>query len=236
MIRSKLVKSFILGLSLSVIFSTAVFAESERDQEVKIQIEQIGAGTDAVIGLAPDTPVASDENTSAASAGNISVTSDPVSKAMYQKQSEIDKLLFENHKEELAQKGITVTHTGATNEYVEIGITPFNEDHAAYLKQLLGDGKIKVVEGLQAIPYSDAAEGSEELMYATGAPVDEAPVEDANIVLAEDDVQVVSATAETVSATSDTTLSASLIAGIAAAVLAVLGGILVMMKKLKTAR
>lgn len=230
MFRSKLVKSFILGLSLSVVFSTAVFAESERDQEVEIQIGQVGAGTDAVIGLVPDTPVSSD--------GNTSVASDPVSEAMYQKQSGIDKLLFENHKEELAQKGIIVTHTGATNEYVEIGITPFNEDHATYLKQLLGDDKIKIVEGFQAIPYSDGVAGSEELMYATGAPVGEAPegeapAEDANIVLAQDDVQVVSATAETVSAPINTISSAALIAGIAAAVLAVLGGLLIIKRRMK---
>lgn len=232
MLKSKLVKSFLLGLGLSVVFSAAAFAEVDSDQEVKIQIEQVGAGTDAVIGLAPDTPVSSD--------GNTSSISNPVSEAMYQKQAEIDKLLFEKHKEEISDKGITVTHTNAVKEHVEVGITPFSEDHAAYIRQLLGDDKVKVVEGFRAIPYSDGTAGSEELMYATDAPVyevleGEAPVEDANIVLAEDDVKVVSATVETVSAPVNETLSAATIVGVAAVVLAVLGGILFVRKKMKVA-
>ena len=231
MFRSKLVKGFLLGLGLSVVFSAAAFAEVDSDQEVKIQIEQVGAGTDAVIGLAPDTPVSSD--------GNTSSISNPVSEAMYQKQAEIDKLLFEKHKEEISDKGITVTHTNAVKEHVEVGITPFSEDHAAYIRQLLGDDKVKVVEGFRAIPYSDGAAG-EELMYATGAPVDEVleggvPVEDADILLAEDDVKVVSSTVETVSAPVNETLSAATIVGIAAAALVALGGILVVMKRMKVA-
>lgn len=202
MFQSKLVKSFILGLSLSVVLSAAAYAQSEKDQELKIQIEQDGGGNDAIMQIAPDTPV----------------TSEPVSDAMYQKQSEIDKVLFEDRNDEIVRKGITVTHTSASNEYVEVGITPFNEENEAYLNEILGNDKIKIVEGFQAIPYSDGAAGSEELMYATGAPVEdilleEAPVEDAN-----------------------TTSSAALIAGTAAAVLAVLGGLMVMKRRMKAVR
>lgn len=233
MFKSKLAKSLILGLSLSVVLSAAAYAQSEKDQEVKIQIEQVGGGTDAVVGLAPDTPVVYDGNTSEAF--------NPVSDEMYQKQSEIDKVLFEEYKQEISQKGFTVTNTSATDEYVEIGITPFNEENASYINEIVGNDEIKVVEGFQAIPYSDGAADSEELMYATGVPVEdilleEAPAEDANIVLAQDDVQVVSATAETVSAHLNTTSSATLIAGISAAVLAVLGGLLVMKRRMKATR
>jgi len=237
MLRSKLVKSFILGLSLSVVFSAAAFAEVDRDQEakdqeIKIQIEQVGTGSAEVTGVAPDAPVSSDGNTSSAY--------NPVDEALYQMQSEIDRLLFGTHKEELARKGITVTHTGAVSEYVEVGITPFSEDHAAYISKLLNGYEIKVVEGFLAIPYSDGAEGGEELMYATGAPVDEvpegeAPVEDADIVLSDDEVKIVSVTDESVSASVNQTLPAALITGIAAAVLAVLGGILAVVKKMKAA-
>lgn len=233
MFKSKLVKSFVLGLSLSVVLSATAYAQSEKDQELKIQIEQVGGGTDAVIGLAPDTPAAFDGNTSSAS--------DLISDAMYQKQSEIDNVLFEDRKDEIAQMGITVTHTSAADEYVEIGITPFSEENAAFLSEILGNDKIKIVEGFRAIPYSDGAAGSEELMYATGAPVEDiplegAPAEDANIVLAQGDVKAVSATVDTVSAPADKVPSAALIAGIAAAVLAMLGGLLVMKRRMKAVR
>jgi len=222
MLKSKLVKSFIFGLSLSVIISSAAFAQPENERELKIQIEQVGGGTDAITDIAPDTPV----------------SSGPVSEAMYLRQSEIDRILFEDYRDEIAKKGFTVTGTSATNEYIEIGITPFSEENAAYLREILGDGEIRIVEGVQAATYSKAFTGNSDMANATDVAADnklteEAHVEDANIVSALDDAQEV---AKTISVPADAAPTAYTIAGIAAVVLAAAGCLLVMKRRVKAAR
>jgi len=77
-----------------------------------------------------------------------------ISDEMLQKQSEIDKYLFEDHIEKINEKGFMVTHTGPVDDYVEIGITPYNEENAAYLYSIFGEDKVKVIEGQQAELYN----------------------------------------------------------------------------------
>lgn len=72
------------------------------------------------------------------------------SDTILQKQQEVDQYLFEEHSQEIKEKGITVTNTGPQDGYVEIGITPFNEENANYLYGIFGKDKIKIVEGIQA--------------------------------------------------------------------------------------
>lgn len=245
MFQSRLVKGFVLGLSMAVIFSTAAFAESA-EKDVKIQIEQVGGGSVAV--TEPDAPVSSDiqpaepagggtNGSSGESVGSVgsaepAVAVDPVSEAMYQKQSEIDKYLFEEHKDEIDAKGFTVTNTSAANEYVEIGITPFNEENADYLYQVLGKDQIKIIEGIQAVTFdTGAASGEGEEIYTA-----ELYSGDAKAVSAPNDAQVVSATAETVSAPANTAPTATLIYGIAAAVIILLGGTLLFTRRMKAAK
>ena len=69
---------------------------------------------------------------------------------MIQKQKEVDEYLFEEHTKEIEDKGFTVTHTAPLEDYVEIGITPYNKENADYLYEILGSDNIKVVEGQQA--------------------------------------------------------------------------------------
>ncbi|ABR47692.1 copper amine oxidase domain protein [Alkaliphilus metalliredigens QYMF] len=68
-----------------------------------------------------------------------------------QKQREIDKYLFKDHVEEMNKKDFKVTHTGPYDDYVEIGITPYNEENATYLYDIFGEDEVKVVEGQQAV-------------------------------------------------------------------------------------
>lgn len=71
--------------------------------------------------------------------------------ALYEKQAEIDKLLFETQVSELEKKGIMVTHTGAIEDYIEIGITPYTPENANYVSKLIGNEAAKVVEGTMAV-------------------------------------------------------------------------------------
>lgn len=76
-------------------------------------------------------------------------------KLLLEKQSQIDKYIFEEHAGEIKQKGFKVTHTGQANGYVEIGITPFNKENADYLYKIFGDDIVKVVKGEQAVLMND---------------------------------------------------------------------------------
>jgi hypothetical protein len=44
-----------------------------------------------------------------------------------------------------------VTHTGPQNDYVEIGITPYNDANANYLYGIFGKDMVKIVEGQPAV-------------------------------------------------------------------------------------
>lgn len=88
---------------------------------------------------------------------------------MIEKQKEVDDYVFVEHQEELAEKGITVTHTAPLENTVEIGITPYTEENISYLQEVFGGDTVTVVEGQQAVT-----------LQQTSAPVDtETPVESA---------------------------------------------------------
>jgi hypothetical protein len=92
------------------------------------------------------------------------------------KQSEIDKTVFEEKAAEIAEMGFTVTNTGVIDGAVEIGITPYSESYAEYLYGLFGKDDVRVVEGMQAIPYSAGeepastgiAQGEQPIPYSAG--------------------------------------------------------------------
>ena len=235
MLNSKLVKGFVLGLGLTVMLSTAAFAEENA--------------------VAPDMAV----STTASATAPQTIDVMPVkalgqaSDAMYKKQSEIDKYLFEEHKDEMAKKGITVTHTVAGKDFVEVGITPFTKENEDFIYLALGRDQVKVVEGTLVLAYdAGAANGGEglmyatgvnddELMYATGAPVEEtevdgAPADDVKVVMAPTDAQIYTMTAETTSAKTSANLSVPTISAIAAAVLVLLGGILYSARRVRAAK
>jgi hypothetical protein len=247
MFRSKIIKGFIMGLGLAMALSTAAFAENVSDEEMKIQITSVSEATEA---LPPDAPVSDDgqvilpepRNGAAVSgltgagtdgsSGSIdpAMAADAVSKEMYDKQLEADRYLFADHTEELASKGITVTHTSATNEYVEIGIIPFNEENAGFIYQALGRDKIKVVEGVQAVAVdiglaADGSEVYEAELYATDAEILTTTADDPRVYM----------TAAPVSAPVETVSSTTVMAAIAAAVV-LLGGALLVTRRMRIAK
>ena len=132
----------------------------------------------------------------------VSIQITAVDEAMYEVQAEIDKLLFEqNYAKDLSEKGISVTHTGTVDDYVEVGITPYTPENADAVIKLLGKDNIKVVEGIQAeiLQYSpdnpesiDPAELADDSQIVTvtgeaediSAPADTDVVEDAKIISA----------------------------------------------------
>jgi uncharacterized protein YdaT len=247
MFRSKMAKGFIMGLGLAVALSTAAFAEKVPEEEMRIQITSIGEEAEA---LPPDAPLSDDgqvipkePRNDAAVSGLAGAGSDgsPVSiepsaaasnvnKQMYDKQLEADRYLFADHTDELAAKGITVTHTSVTNGYIEIGIIPFNDENAGFIYKALGKDKIKVVEGVQAVAQDigQAADGSE---------IYEAELydlaEDAAVIADED--QRVYMTANTVSAPAESVDQTTVLAMIAAAVV-LLGGTLLVTRRMKTVK
>jgi hypothetical protein len=82
------------------------------------------------------------------------------SEAMLEKQREIDAY-FAEHEEELTEKGITFTHSSPMENYVEVGITPFNEENADYLYDIFGVEQVKIVEGQLAHTMSLTSEPTE---------------------------------------------------------------------------
>lgn len=129
MLKSKLVKGLLVGMSLSMMFTSAALAStdanSNSEEEFTIQIESVQE--------------------------NLAV--DGVSEEVMQKQREIDENLFKDNLEKIREKGFTVTHTAPMADYVEIGITPYSEENANYIYDIVGKDMVKVVEGQQAVLY-----------------------------------------------------------------------------------
>ncbi len=142
-----------------------------------------------------------------------------VDEKIYNKQVEIDNVLFKDGSSVLESKGINITHTGLVNDYIEIGIEPFNEENANMIYDLVGKDLVKVVEGTMSITLegSLAADGSPESKTELNTTV----ATEAKVVsIAEDSVK-------------EKNSVQPLIIGVA--IIALLGGILVFMKKIKTA-
>ena len=103
-----------------------------------------GAGS----ALAPDSAVSSSWHLASAAEDRLT-----------NKQAEIDEYVAGAGQEELSAQGFTVTHTGVVGDKVEVGITPYNEQHAEFLYAKFGRDIVQVVEGEQAILYgANAAE------------------------------------------------------------------------------
>ena len=132
MIKNKALQALAISTCLILSSAAGVYADTSEDAITPPEVMQM-ADPELIY-----TTTVMDQSTS----------DNPLTK----KQQEIDKYLFEEHKEELAQLGILVTHTAAMGDFVEIGITPYSEENAQYLYKALGQAEIKVVEGVQAVP------------------------------------------------------------------------------------
>lgn len=169
MIRSKFAKAFILGMCITVFSTTAILAadtgggQSDAFQGQQADIMTTAAGSPGSI--APSSTLSEEIRKKQSEIdkypdGSVSspiMDIPDVNKDVLQKQSEIDQYLFEQHKDEIAEKGFMVTHTSPTYNYVEIGITPYNEANAEFLYKLFGKDMVKVVEGQQATLMTAAA-------------------------------------------------------------------------------
>jgi hypothetical protein len=81
---------------------------------------------------------------------------------LYDRQEEIDKILFEEHAKDMEEMGFIVSSTGVLEDAIEISITPYEEKFADYIYELVGKDGIKVTEMDQSI------------LYATGVAPDQA--------------------------------------------------------------
>ena len=88
-------------------------------------------------------------------------------KELMEKQRQIDQYLFEDHTKELEAKDIFVNYTGIVDDYIEIGISPYNDENANYLYEALGKDGIKVVEFDQSVIYQSGV-AVDDKMYKDG--------------------------------------------------------------------
>lgn len=119
--KLKFVKAFIIGMCITVLSSTAAFAETVEIQQAEVQVQQT-----------------------------------TIESSLLEKQKEIDRFVFDVHAKEIADKGFKVTNTGPVGSFVEIGISPFNEENAEYLYNAFGRDMVKVVQGQQAMLMATA--------------------------------------------------------------------------------
>ena len=136
MVKSRFIRAFIIGICLTLMSSTAAFAETGAgvSGESRGQVE-----------ILPAQP---------------GMDSGVIDKATMEKQSEIDAYVFKEHIKEIEEKGFKVTHTAPMDGFVEVGINPYSEENAEYLYKIFGKDMVKVVEGQQAVTVSSADAGN----------------------------------------------------------------------------
>jgi hypothetical protein len=88
-------------------------------------------------------------------------------KELMEKQRQIDQYLFEEHAKDLEAKEIFINYTSIVDDYVEIGISPYNDENANYLYEALGKDSIKVVEFDQSVIYASGP-AVDDKMYKDG--------------------------------------------------------------------
>lgn len=124
MIKSKLLKSILLGLCMSALSTGIAFASSGEGSAAASAGQVTGAATDAA------------------------------TNALFEKQREIDQYVFKDHVQDIEEKGFAITYTGITDTNVEIGITPFDDSNAQYLYDIFGSEGVKVVASEEAMLYT----------------------------------------------------------------------------------
>lgn len=149
------VKIAITGLMLAAMLPVSAMALYDPSQPVTEPAE--GEVRITMIGESPDTPVMSPDM--------------DIPQATLDRQAEVDKLLFETYADKLTEYGFKVTHTSPNGDIVEIGITPYSEESAALIVEMVGTAGVKVVEGLSPEIYATTVSDGEGSGSAAG-PVD----------------------------------------------------------------
>jgi hypothetical protein len=78
----------------------------------------------------------------------------PELQKLYDKQKDIDKILFEDHAKDIEKMGFIISSTGVVEDTIEISISPYEEKFADYIYELVGKEGIKVTEMDQSILYA----------------------------------------------------------------------------------
>lgn len=154
---SKFIKNIILGLSFTVVFSGAVFAN---DQSVEPMLKSLPVDTVKMEEAEGDVFIQIMEEDAPDAAVSHMAEEPAITEDILNKQKEIDQYLFGDYMKDIEEKGFTVSHTVPTEEYVEIGITPYTEENAQYLYSIFGKEQVKVVEGELAELYDSNAADS----------------------------------------------------------------------------
>lgn len=154
---SKFIKNIILGLSFTVVFSGAVFAN---DQSVEPMQKSLPVDTVKMEEAEGDVFIQIMEEDAPDAAVSHMAEEPAITEDILNKQKEIDQYLFGDYMKDIEEKGFTVSHTVPTEEYVEIGITPYTEENAQYLYSIFGKEQVKVVEGELAELYDSNAADS----------------------------------------------------------------------------
>lgn len=97
---------------------------------------------------------------------NISST---INEDLLQKQKDVDQYLFVDHAKEIEELGFMVTYTGQVDDYVEVGIAPYNETNANYIYEIFGNENVKVVKGEQATLAATSQLAPDGIMTTTQA-------------------------------------------------------------------
>jgi LPXTG-motif cell wall-anchored protein len=96
--------------------------------------------------------------------------------AMYEKQREIDQILFVDKAEEIAAQGIKIAFTVVAGDMVEVAVAPLTDESADYLYGILDKDLVKLVDAEEAQIYTtmavDPAQAPEVKLYdSEGEPV-----------------------------------------------------------------
>lgn len=143
MIKNKKIKNYIIGACIIAnTVSMAAFADTNAGKSPALpQGEKIDKA--AVMEIKPAPANSPEEELMYKTQMLTATENDPI----IEKQSEIDRYLFEEHAKEIEQKGFMVTHTVPVGNQVEIGIKPYDQAKADYLYEIFGKDTIMVVSG-----------------------------------------------------------------------------------------
>lgn len=150
-LKAKVATSVLAGTCFTLISAGSVFAAAPVEYNPSSAVSQVNV---ASILPAPVTNGAA-----------VSYMAEPIlsaeDEALMIKHQEIDDYIFnQGGLEKFREAGFTVTHTGPIDGVIEIGITPYEESHAAELYALFGDEQVRVVEGVQAVTLMATEDGA----------------------------------------------------------------------------
>lgn len=169
MIKSKIIKGFIVGACVAMLSTGVAFANAEdgaylsgsQPSENFLLIDREEIREKDIEGY-----IDVNENYRDNATSNLAPDAVRISDSRSEKQKEVDKFLFEDNIEEIRQREFQATHTSEMDGYIEIGIMPYTEENAQYLYNIFGESDIKVVEGYMAELQilSDVSNGIESEM------------------------------------------------------------------------